>query len=331
LNSQEEIVQQIFSFHFSMVKLRNWVIWSTLDFMISLIVCSVRPELLERVKRSVESTIGIEHEWVVADNRNTGKGICQVYNELAPKARFPYLIFLHEDVTFENSDWGSRLLDHFKADPSLGLVGLAGSNVKSRAISGWYTADPQHDRFYLNHQLPGYAESLHQVPSTSMDLFPVVCLDGVFLCCKSSVWESIRFDEQHLRGFHFYDLDFSLRVAKSYGVGVSTRVSLTHHTEAGGDYGTRWVHAAMDFHRRWSERLPLCLEGQSVDESSIQRIWLDRLKDQEISFFDRMRWISRQHLWARPSFFYSILKFLIYRPLRLRYLHRYLRNTKPAH
>ena len=307
------------------------MIWSTLDFMISLIVCSVRPELLERAKRSVESSIGVAHEWVVADNRNTGKGICQVYNELAEKARFPFLIFLHEDVTFEGSDWGNRLIDHFMTDPKLGLVGLAGSNVKSSSISGWYTGDPQNDRFYLNHQLPGYAESLHQVPSTSMDLFPVVCLDGVFLCCRRTVWESIRFDEQNLRGFHFYDLDFSLRVARKFRVGVTTRVALTHHTEAGGDYGTRWLQEAMDFHHRWSDRLPMSLDQQSIDESSIQRIWLDRLKDQRISILDRIQWISRHQLWTRPAFYYAILKFLIYRPLRLRYLHRYLRDRKHAH
>lgn len=304
------------------------MIWSTLDFMISLLVCSVRPDLLERMKRSVESTIGIEHEWVVADNRNTCKGICQVYNELAAKARFPYLIFLHEDVTFENSGWGIRLIDHFNEDPKLGLIGLAGSNVKSKSPSGWYTADPVHDRYHIRHQLPNHSETLHQVPDTQNDLFPVVCLDGVFLCCPKAVWESNPFDENNLRAFHFYDLDFSLRIAQKTTVAVTIRMELTHHTEAGGDYGSRWVREALAFHRRWSDRLPFALKGQSVSEFAIQRIWLDRLKDQPIQMNDRFRWISAHGLWFSPGMYYSVFKFLLYHPLRLRYLHRYLRNRK---
>ena len=58
-------------------------------FMISLVVSSIQPEKLERLKISVESTIGLPYEWLVADSRNSGKGICQVYNELAVAARFP--------------------------------------------------------------------------------------------------------------------------------------------------------------------------------------------------------------------------------------------------
>ena len=180
--------------------------------MLSLLVCSVRPDFLERMKRSVESTIGIEHEWVVADNRNTGKGICQVYNELAAEARFPFLLFLHEDVSFETADWGPRLIDHFTTNPNLGLVGLAGANVKSSSISGWYTADPSHDRYHIRHRLPTHSEQMHRIPDEAQDLFPVVCLDGVFLCCRRTVWSSSRFDEKNIQGFHFYDLDFSMRV-----------------------------------------------------------------------------------------------------------------------
>lgn len=306
------------------------MIWATLDFMISLLVCSVQPDLLERVKGSVESTIGTKHEWLVADNRNTGKGICQVYNELAEQAQYPYLLFLHEDVTFHTANWGAILIRQFETDSQLGLVGLAGATCKSASISGWYTGNAAFDRFHITHQMPGSTEFLNQVPDDQTDLFPVVCLDGVFLCCRRSVWENIRFDADHLNGFHFYDLDFSLRVAARYRVAVTTRIDLIHHTKSGGDYGSRWIREALAFHKRWSNRLPTSVSNSQVSEASIQRLWLDRLKDQRVRFSDRFRFVSAQRLWRSPASYYSVLKFFLYRPLRLRYLHRYLRNRKSA-
>ncbi len=296
--------------------------------MISVVVCSIHADQLARLKDSVESTIGLPHEWLVADNRHTGKGICQVYNELAAAATFPFLLFVHEDVTFTAPGWGSRVLSFFERDDRLGLVGVAGATLKSRSLSGWYTGDPRFDRYRLIHALPDHHETLDQLPATEQEPFPVVCLDGVFLLCRRSVWSSTRFDETHLRGFHFYDLDFSLRVAEKFGVGVVSSAGLTHHTAGGGDYGSRWVREAIGFHRRWQPQLPMTLSSQKVEELSVQKIWLDRLKDQPISLVDRWNWIRAQHQLSRPILYYSILKFFLYRPLRLRYLHRYLRGGK---
>ncbi len=296
--------------------------------MISLVVCSIHANQLARLKKSVESTIGVPHEWLVADNRDTGKGICQVYNELAAAAQFPFLLFVHEDVSFSDAGWGSRVLSFFERDDRLGLVGVAGATIKSRSLSGWYTGNPRYDRYRLIHALPDHQETLDQLPANEPEPFKVVCLDGVFLFCRRSVWASIRFEQTHVRGFHFYDLDFSLRVAEKFGVGVLSSVGLTHHTAGGGDYGSRWVREAIGFHRRWQRELPRALLSEEVDELSIQKTWLDRLKDQSISIADRWNWIRSQHQLSRPVLYYSLLKFFLYRPLRLRYLHRYLRFGK---
>jgi hypothetical protein len=295
-------------------------------FMISLVVCSIQPNKLERLKMSVESTIGLPHEWLIADNRNSGKGICQVYNELAAAARFPFIVFLHEDVSFESPGWALRILSFFESDDRLGLVGVAGANIKSRSFSGWYTGDATHDRFSLVHVARGQREVLEQLPENKQDLFPVVCLDGVFLFCRRIVWESVRFDEKHLHGFHFYDLDFSLRVSEKFGLGVVSFLGLAHHTETGGDYGSRWVKEAIKFHTRWQKKLPVALPGQSIDERFLERVWLDRLKDEAITFVDRVHWIWRQGQLVKPKLFYSIVKFFLYRPFRLRYIHDYFRQ-----
>lgn len=296
--------------------------------MVSLVVCSIRPDQLARLQHSVEATIGLQHEWLVADNRHTGKGICQVYNELAAVAKYPYLLFLHEDVTFQRPDWGKQIISAFEQHEQLGLIGVAGSTIKSSAISGWYTGDPQYDRYHLTHALPGHAELMQQLPDHTANLYPVVCLDGVFLFTRRAVWAVTPFDSEQLTGFHFYDLDFSLRVAQKFEVGVIPDLGLIHHTEAGGDYGTRWVAEAIRFHQRWKDRLPMKTADFRFSELSIQRIWLDRLKDQSIHLADRLKWVLIQRQLLQPTLYYSILKFLLYHPLRLRHIHRYLRSFR---
>jgi len=77
--------------------------------MISIIICSIRPDYLAQVTANIAHTIGVPFEMKVADNRGTGKGICQVYNELAATAQYSFLVFVQEDVVFNKQGWGREL------------------------------------------------------------------------------------------------------------------------------------------------------------------------------------------------------------------------------
>ncbi len=68
--------------------------------------------------------------------------------------------------------------------------------------------------------------------------FEVVAVDGVFLASKKSVIENVPFDEKTFTGFHFYDIDLSLRVAQKYKVLVTTDILLKHYSP--GDPGKEW-------------------------------------------------------------------------------------------
>jgi hypothetical protein len=296
--------------------------------MVSIIVCFVNYHKVEALKKSVDLTIGIPHEWLIADNRNTGKGICQVYNEQAIKAKFPFILFIHEDVTFDIDGWGARVISSFKENDNLGLVGVAGATFKSRSISGWFTGDKRYDRYQLVHSLPERRVYLDQLPNAEQPIFPVLCLDGVFLFCRKTVWEHTRFDDSNILGFHFYDIDFSLRVSRDYGVGVISALGLVHHTDREIGHDSRWVREAFSFHTRWQNQLPLTLTSNGGNELFIQRVWLDVLKDESISLKERWNWITCQKQLTKLTLLYPILKFLLYRRLRLRYLHYFLRRQK---
>jgi hypothetical protein len=289
--------------------------------MISVIICSINPAYLERVKESIGNTIGTGFEILSYDNRNGQLGICAVYNKLASAARYPYLLFVHEDVTFHTQNWGQLLLEGFSKRPDAVAAGVAGSSYKTSYYSGWFTGLQVYDSFNILHQHQQETERLQSPVASSAHWHECTTLDGVFIFCKKSVWEKVKFNETLLKGFHFYDLDFSLRASYMGSVFAVLNIDLIHYT-TGGDYGEKWVQEAFVFHRASKELLPRLKNGFNANaDALIVKTWLDRLKNQKIKFGTRIKWVTDQQLYSRPAFYYSILKFLFYRPLRLSYIH----------
>lgn len=290
--------------------------------MFSLIVCSVNPAYLQGLRTSVSATIGVEHEWLVWDNRGVNTGLCEVYNTLAAQAKYPNLIFLHEDLLFKTNNWGQYLSEVF-ADASIGLIGVAGSSYKSKLLSGWYSGGGAADYSYIIHRL-GADEYALSFPEKWPSREPaVVCIDGVFMVCRKALWEQSKFDQDLLRGFHFYDIDFSVRIAHKTKVVVTREIDIVHLT-VGGDFGDRWVKEAFIYHNAAKDQLPFSTENINTNhaDTKVARYWLDWLKSQPVTMQYRLLWVMRQQLYTKPALWYSIAKFLSYRPLGLKYIHR---------
>jgi len=297
--------------------------------MLSLVVCSVNPLLLETMRQSASATIGVDHEWLVYDNRHANLGICEVYNQMAIKAIYPYLVFLHEDLILKTNNWGKYLVNIFSRDNSVGLIGIAGSDYKSRFLSGWYSGGTGKDYFNITHRLTGKDKLLFFPDNWDKNEVEVACIDGVFMSCPKIIWSSIKFDQVLLKKFHFYDVDFSLKVARAgRKVLVSNKIDLVHLT-VGGDFGNKWVEQAFIFHEANKTHLPFELEKKTDrNEHLLVRYWLDWLKDQPISFSNRLKWIEKQTLYFKLGLWYAILKFMFYRPLGLKLIHTRTKREK---
>lgn len=295
--------------------------------MISVIICSIRPELFKQVSTNLSRKIGVEHEILSFDNRVEKYGICRVYNILAGKAKFEYLCFLHEDVLFETDDWGKLILEEFAKDANLGLVGIAGAKYKSRIYSGWFTGIREIDCANYLHQYEDHVENVILAPHNDRRTEDVVCIDGVFLFCKTDAWKATRFDEINLKGFHFYDLDFSLRMSRLYQAKVVYNVLIKHIT-GGGDFGDPWIETAMKFHQLHTDELPATLsDDYRKFELKIAKNTLDVLKNFRISTANKFKWVVNQKLYLYPSLFYGIAKFLVYHPFRLKRLHKLFKSA----
>lgn len=289
--------------------------------MISVLICSANEQLLNQAKKNIYDTIGSTTEILFYNNKENKKGICEVYNILAEKAKYPFLCFVHEDVLFTTKEWGKKLISIFNDKPEFGVVGIAGSKYKSAACSGWFTGIKDLDCANYTHRYTHVDERVYLNPTNSR-LEEVVCLDGVFICCRKTIWQQVKFDEKNLQGFHFYDISFTLEAARICSLAVTYEIDLLHITK-GGDFGNNWINTAIHYHSLVRDKLPFTkLPSISVDtERKIIITWLDLLKVYRISITNKVRWIYEQQLYKQTLLFYPVLKFLLYTPLHFKYLH----------
>lgn len=241
--------------------------------MLSIIICSISQEKLSQVKANIAKTIGVEYEVIAIDNLKCKYSITKAYNEGARKAKYPFLLFVHEDVLFHSSHWGSFIEDKLK-EPDCGIIGFAGSKMLMDVYSGW-TQSGEWESFFLFQKLKTGKTVLH---ASNVDLHlpfeEVISLDGLAMFVRKDVWEEFLFDEVHLTGFHCYDLDFSLRVAssKKYKNYVSTSFNVVVEHLSPGNYNKSWyVDTVRMFRTQWKGLLPLSVEGFEVNKKNLEK------------------------------------------------------------
>ncbi|WP_342648523.1 glycosyltransferase [Mucilaginibacter sp. CSA2-8R] len=241
--------------------------------MITVIVCSINPQLLAAVKQNIAETIGCPFDVIAVDNRGSTAGISEVYNSAAAQARFDLLCFMHEDIILQTRNWGYVVAELLKAETGIGLIGVAGSYYKTLSPSGWGDVTGYTDCMNIvqGFKNKGPEEYVRQCKNLFDKKYTeVAVLDGVWLCTTKIIAQHIRFDQQTFAGFHCYDLDFSLRVGQQYKVVVTYDVLLTHLSE--GSYTRTWMMETIKLHEKWKNYLPV-LRSNLIDA---KRLYLEK-------------------------------------------------------
>jgi hypothetical protein len=299
--------------------------------MISVLICSVNPDSASRISTNIKETIGVECEVLVYNNSSDSKGICSVYNKLSSKAKYEYLCFVHEDVSFHTENWGTKLIAHFEADENIGLIGIAGGKFKSAAPSSWFPWFPDivsNDRIPVMNIKQHHKNKLitHDHKNLAKEVrAKVAVVDGVWLCCTQSTFKKAKFDEKLLKGFHCYDIDFSLAVNQFADVVVVFDILVEHFSY--GNYNRQWVEASYQLHKKWKWNLPLNFSDLSKEEINI-------LEGEAREFFIRL---MSQHslsplkilniIWGINSFrFFHAGKFLLWNRNWLKYVKTYYKK-----
>lgn len=283
--------------------------------MISVVICSINKQLANQVQQNIAETIGVTWEPIIIDNTVNASGITAVYNHGASIAKYDLLCFVHEDVLFTTQNWGRILIDSFTNDAELGLIGLAGSKYKSKLPSGWFSGINAIDCCNITH-LDKYdvRQIMHYNPDENKRLQEVVVLDGVLLVCPKKVWQEVKFDDQLLKGFHLYDIDFSFRVSEKYKVGISYAITLIHLTQ-GGSFGNEWLNYTLLWHQKMKSKLPAitqdCLLSNKKVDKIIVKKWLIRLKHEPLSTTNQFKWLLASKIWSHISAWPNVPFFLL--------------------
>lgn len=236
--------------------------------MISIVISSYREKFFSALSRNIQDTIGdVDYEIIKIENPGI-MGICEAYNKGANMAKYHYLCFVHEDILFHTPNWGTKMIDHL-SKVNVGAIGVAGGAYKSANPSSWSNIKAYNglniiQRFKDENR--GFERFL--VNYREDNRFQVVSLDGVFICTIKEVWQEHLFDELNFKGFHGYDIDFSLNVSQHYNVYVIYDILIEHFSEGNPD--KEWMEAAIKISHKWKQILPFtCIE---LNEEQIKKL-----------------------------------------------------------
>ncbi|MCC8358517.1 glycosyltransferase [Salinimicrobium sediminilitoris] len=274
---------------------------------ISVVVCSRETELLKNLQENIKATIGCRHEIISVDNKENQYSIFEAYNLGIQKSKFEIICFLHEDIQIHTRNWGKIIHRLFVEHKEAGIIGLAGSKVKSNVPAGWW----EHERRFLvknliQHRPNGVKEHI-ELGFEAGDLQEAVIVDGVFISMKKK--KGVCFNEM-LEGFHNYDQSICLDyIKKGHKVFVTNQVLIEHFSNGRID-GT-WVNSMHKFHRLYKNDLPKVVSGTAIDKVQREKYLINYIihckstGNQKLAFLYWLKLLKQNPLSKKHKFLLS--------------------------
>jgi hypothetical protein len=280
--------------------------------MLSIVVLSNRDYNFFRLEENIKKTSSGVLEIIRV--KDVSRGLASGYNKGADLAVYNNLCFVHDDVLFHTKGWDELITSHLSKS-EVGVIGVMGGRYKSAFGLSW--RDGKTD-FYRMNVRSGTSAGKHLLmnPLNEKQSF-VLCLDGAFLCCRKEIWRRFKFDEQTFTGFHFYDIDFSFRVAQHFRNYVTYEILMEHFSA--GDFNKEYVLDGLKFEEKHSKQLPFGLE--KITQQEIRQLEgyaltekLALMKKNGFSRKERLKLVNAY--FSRHRNFYQLLRNLYFGFLR---------------
>ena len=221
--------------------------------MISIIICSRTIALTERLVQNIESTIGCDFEWIVIDNSENSYSIFEAYNLGISRSSRELLCFMHDDICIHTQDWGIKVNRIFSEAMNIGLLGIAGSKVKTRMPSGWWNCPNDFKEINIIQHISNKQIEKWEYGFNGVSISEVVAIDGVFMVMRKKC--NLFFDTT-LKGFHNYDLNISFECKKKgFKIVVTNEILIEHFSN--GIINASWFNSAIKVHEVYRKILPL--------------------------------------------------------------------------
>jgi len=199
---------------------------------ISIIVCSIDPRRLARLKVDLDRLLPLE-DWELIHVPDA-RSLCEGYTRGLSRASGELIVFCHDDIGIACEDFADRLRRHLA---QYDLIGVAGADYVNGPA--WHWAGPPHTASWVSLPRPDGALVCGLLGAHGALLRNAQVLDGVFLAGRRAVFEQIPFDADTFDGFHCYDLDLSYRAYRA-GLRCAVTLDLLIWHQSGGNFGESW-------------------------------------------------------------------------------------------
>lgn len=220
--------------------------------MISIIICSRKPDIPADLRKNIAATVGCEHEIVVIDNLGNKYTIATAYNEGIRKAHGEILCFCHEDILFRSNDWG-RIIANWLSDDSIGLIGLEGSHCLL-SVPLYWSEMPFSSQYSIN------TEGSDNIQwNSDHNIVDAVALDGFCFFAQKELFSHIAFDENYA-GFHMYDMDICMQTLSiNKRVCVIRDILIQHFYRKDRSKSGQMIFETglQQFYKKWNDSLPI--------------------------------------------------------------------------
>lgn len=213
----------------------------------------------------LKKTSGVSKIEILPVENNGEFSLSEVYNKLIEKSENDIIVLCHDDIYFDSKNWASKVLNYFKRNSDYGILGVAGST--SLPSSGKWWEDFSKLKGIVNHEHEGKKWESKYSPSKGNQLDDVLLVDGLFIAInKKNIKKNFNED---VKGFHFYDVDFSFRnYLEGVKIGVMYDVRITHKSI--GATNEQWEKNREEFAEKFKDVLPLKIKRNLTLESPLK-------------------------------------------------------------
>ena len=249
------------------------------------------PSHIEHIKK----TSGIYKGLEVIQYINDGEfGLTELYNKALKETTNDIVVFCHDDIIFDTKNWGKKLLKVMSKNPEYGIVGIAGS--RELPSSGKWWENPSHMYGQVFHQKDGKRWLSKYSPKKTNFLDNVVVVDGLFFAVDKRVIKE-NFDES-VKGFHFYDVDFSFRnYIAGVKVGVTSDIDVTHLSI--GETNDQWDENRKEFAEKYKNALPVKSKKEFSKQNKLKVLigclFFNNYTGSELHVYELAKELSKQN------------------------------------
>lgn len=224
--------------------------------MISIIICNRKSTINLTLKENIRNTVGVEHEIISIDNSRGQYNIFQAYNEGVKRASGDILCFMHDDVLFLGNGWGKIVEQVFATDKTIGALGVDGGHFMPDCPCSWTTCHTTSFKTWRTNPNGTYTKYDNTAFSNGNRTVEVASIDGLWMCIRHSLFDTIQFDDNTFSGFHCYDSDICMQILNiGYRILMTYDIDIVHDSH--GTYNKCFFKNIELWHKKWHDHLPI--------------------------------------------------------------------------